>query len=296
MESSSLELIIRAREKDLGGFAVRRVLPFASHRMVGPFIFFDHMGPAEFPPGHGMDVRPHPHINLATVTYLFEGKIQHRDSLGSDQLIEPGAINWMTAGRGIVHSERTPDYERKHGFKINGIQLWVALPQEFEEVPPSFSHHPKSSLPEFQFGDAKVKLLLGVAFNQESPVPVHSDLFYADVRIPKGKSVTLSCQGREAALYVVEGTVEINGESVSQSEMAVGKIGTDFSVFAKDETRLMFLGGSPLGERFMFWNFVSSSKERLEEAKQLWLRGPSKENSRFWPVQGDDQEFIPLPK
>lgn len=286
-------MIIRAREKDLGGFSVRRVLPYASRRMVGPFIFFDHMGPAQFPPGKGMDVRPHPHVNLATVTYLFEGKIQHKDSLGSNQAIEPGAINWMTAGKGIVHSERTPDFERKQGMKINGIQLWVALPVEHEEIAPSFSHHPKETLPEFKIGSAEVKLLLGKAFGHESPVPVHSDLFYAEVKLSKGSSLNLSVEGRESAIYVVDGKAQVAGENVNATEMMVGD---DMVITALEDVRLMALGGSSVGERFIYWNFVSSSKERLEEAKREWSKFPQQSGARFQTIPGDDIEFIPLPE
>ncbi len=288
-------MIITARKRDLGGFSVRRILPYASHRMVGPFIFFDHMGPAVFSPGSGMDVRPHPHINLATVTYLFKGRIQHKDSLGSDQSIEPGAINWMTAGRGIVHSERTSDHDRKTGAEMDGIQLWVALPKEFEEIEPTFSHHPKSTLPEFKFEGSDVKLLLGEAFGHKSPVPVHSDLFYAELKIPKNTEINLATNGRDAAVYMVSGEIFIDEKKVSVNEMAIGKSKQDLRVIATKDTHLMFLGGSPVGERYIFWNFVSSSQERLEEAKRLWSQGPSKDNPRFHLIPGDDQEFIPLP-
>ncbi|MGZ5280448.1 MAG: pirin family protein, partial [Pseudobdellovibrionaceae bacterium] len=224
-------MIIKAREKDLGGFSVRRILPYATHRMVGPFIFFDHMGPAEFAPGEGMDVRPHPHINLATVTYLFEGKIRHRDSLGSDQLIEPGAINWMTAGRGIVHSERTPDDVRTAGGRMNGIQCWVALPEEFEEVNPSFHHHPARTLPEFTKDDVSFKLLLGKAFGHESPVRIHSKLFYIDVRIPKGSQFTLPHENQEAALYLIEGQLKAK-EQIEPTTMLVREKGESLTVEA----------------------------------------------------------------
>lgn len=295
--ASKIEMIISARERDLGGFTVRRILPFASHRMVGPFIFFDHMGPADFAPGHGMDVRPHPHLNLATVTYLFEGKIQHRDSLGSNQFIEPGAVNWMTAGRGIVHSERTPADERRRGARMNGIQLWVALPDEHEEIEPSFSHHPKETLPEFMVGPARLKLLLGRLFGRQSPVPVHSNLFYAEVRLEAGDRLDLPVEGREAAVYVVDGHIHITGEDVNSTEMAIGKDGEDLPIEALSSTRLMVIGGEPVGERIIYWNFVSSSAERMEEAKQLWAKGPgpTSENERFRPIPGDDREFIPLP-
>lgn len=295
--SSPIELIIRPRERDLGGFSVRRVLPFASHRMVGPFIFFDHMGPAEFQPGQGMDVRPHPHINLATVTYLFEGKIHHRDSLGSDQLIEPGAINWMTAGRGIVHSERTPDAERARGYRLHGIQLWVALPKEFEEVEPSFTHHPKETLPEFDWDGAKVKLLLGQAFGQQSPVPLHSDLFYAELKLSEESSAHLDFNGREAALYVVQGQIEFDGHKVNSAEMAVLRPGSHVQIRSlQKQTLLMVLGGSPMERRHIYWNFVSSSEERINEAKKLWSAFPQGSGPRFSPIRGDDQEFIPLPQ
>lgn len=293
--NSKIEMIIAAREKDLGGFSVRRVLPYATHRMVGPFIFFDHMGPAKFEPGKGMDVRPHPHINLATVTYLFEGRIQHKDSLGFDQAIEPGAINWMTAGKGIVHSERTPDFDRKEGIRINGIQLWVALPEEHEEIEPSFIHYPKNTLPEFRIEDATIKLLLGKAFKHRSPVKVHSDLFYAEIKIPKGGKFNFVVEGREAALYVVDGRINIEGQDVKAREMAIGKKDEDLLITAVEDTRFMALGGHPIGERFIYWNFVSSSKERLEEAKRQWANGPSADNPRFHLIPTDDKEFIPLP-
>jgi len=287
-------MIITAREKDLGGFSVRRILPYATHRMVGPFIFFDHMGPAEFAPGEGMDVRPHPHINLATVTYLFEGKIRHRDSLGSDQLIEPGAINWMTAGRGIVHSERTPDDFRRTGGRMNGIQCWVALPEEFEEVNPSFHHHPARTLPEFTKDDVSFKLLLGSAFGHESPVRVHSKLFYIDVRMPKGSKFTLPHENQEAALYLIEGRLKAK-EQIEPTTMLVREEGESLTVEALKESRLMVLGGQALGKRHIFWNFVSSSEQRLTDAKADWSRGPGISGSRFPQIPGDHAEFIPLP-
>ena len=235
-QSTQLEMLITARERDLGGFSVRRILPYASHRMVGPFIFFDHMGPAEFPPGQGMDVRPHPHINLATVTYLFDGKIQHRDSLGSNQSIEPGAINWMTAGRGIVHSERTPEAERKQGMKINGIQLWVALPEQFEEIEPTFVHYPKDILPEFKIKDIEVKLLLGSLFDRCSPVKVHSDLFYAEIKMKKGQQFELKVNGRESAVYVIDGKIRIDEQNIEPTAMAIAKKSIDLKIEATKET------------------------------------------------------------
>lgn len=293
---NKVELVISPREKDLGGFSVRRILPFAKHRMVGPFIFFDHMGPATFPPSQGMDVRPHPHIGLATVTYLFDGKIRHRDSLGSDQLIEPGAINWMTAGQGIVHSERTPDDLRKTGCKINGIQLWVALPVEHEDTAPSFIHHPKNTLPEFRMGEVEIKLLLGSILNHKSPVKIHSDLFYLEAIIPAGQKFELPSGGREAAAYVVDGKIKMDGHSIGCYSMAVGQKGSELLVEAIEDSKVMFLGGSSVGERHIFWNFVSSSKEKIEQAKKEWSQGPRLSSQRFQPIPSDHQEFIPLPE
>jgi redox-sensitive bicupin YhaK (pirin superfamily) len=285
---------ISARERDLGGFSVRRILPYATHRMVGPFIFFDHMGPAAFPPGEGMEVRPHPHIHLATVTYLFDGKIRHRDSLGSDQMIEPGAINWMTAGRGIVHSERTPEDLKRSGGKLNGIQCWVALPQEHEETNPSFHHHPSGTLPEFSADGVSFKLLLGNAFGHSSPVKVHSKLFYLDVRMPIGTSLVLPYQNQEAAFYLVEGQVETDAV-VEALTMVVRDPGQYLKIQAHQESRLMILGGENIGNRHIYWNFVSSSEAKIEEAKNDWAQGPGAIGSRFPKIPGDDSEFIPLP-
>lgn len=287
-------MIITARERDLGSFSVRRILPYATHRMVGPFIFFDHMGPAQFAPGETMDVRPHPHINLATVTYLFEGKIRHRDSLGSDQLIEPGAINWMTAGHGIVHSERTPDDMRRTGGRLNGIQCWVALPEEHEETNPSFRHHPANTLPEFSIEGVNCKLLLGKAYGHESPVRVHSKLFYLDVRMPKGAKLTLPHDHQEAALYLVEGQLQDGKDTIAALSMRVREENETLTVEALQDSRLMILGGDTLGKRFIFWNFVSSSEQKIEEAKAAWSKGPGA-SSRFPQIPDDHDEFIPLP-
>ena len=295
MKPEKVRLIIRAREKDLGGFSVRRVLPFVTQRMVGPFIFFDHMGPAEFAAGTGMSVRPHPHIHLATVTYLFEGKIHHRDSLGSDQLIEPGAINWMTAGRGIVHSERTPEELKKSGGRLNGIQCWVALPEEAEESAPSFFHHPSASLPEFTLDGVRLKLLLGSAFGKQSPVAVHSDLFYLDVSMPEGTQLLLPGDGREWAVYVVSGAIDA-GDELEPCSMAIVEVGEELLIEARQASRLMVLGGQSIGKRFIYWNFVSSSEANIEAAKSDWSRGPGAINSRFAKVPGDGEEFIPLPE
>jgi redox-sensitive bicupin YhaK (pirin superfamily) len=293
---SSIELKVTARERDLGGFQVRRLLPYATHRMVGPFIFFDHMGPALFPPGKGLEVRPHPHIGLATVTYLFEGAIHHRDSLGSDQWIQPGDINWMTAGHGIVHSERTPEELIPVETRMNGIQLWVALPEEHEEIAPSFVHHPKSTLPEFAVKDVKIKLLLGRAFDHASPVKVHSDLFYLQTIIPAGSKFTLPLVGaQEVAFYLVSGDVRCSNEEIQHSTMVIAKSGQTLEVEALTEAKLLWLGGSSVGERFIFWNFVASSEQKLESAKAAWANGPESK-TRFPPIPTDHKDFIPLPE
>jgi redox-sensitive bicupin YhaK (pirin superfamily) len=289
-----LETIISARSKDLGGFEVRRVLPHASHRMVGPFIFFDHMGPAQFQPGHGLDVRPHPHIHLATVTYLFEGAIRHRDSLGSDQLIEPGAINWMVAGRGIVHSERSPDPVRKLGGPLHGIQIWVALPRETENCTPHFEHVSADKLPLFSVESAHIRLLLGSAFGHVSPVTIQSDLFYMDVRLPKGTRLTLPAEGRDGGVYVVEGQLKVNNQTVEKGQMGVGHRADDLFIESLSESRAMLLGGTSLGPRFIDWNFISSRKENIDQARADWSMGPGSE--RFPQVPGDETEFIPLPE
>lgn len=291
-----VELVIPSREKDLGGFSIRRILPYATHRMVGPFIFFDHMGPAEFAPGNGMSVRPHPHIHLATVTYLYEGKIHHRDSLGSDQTIEPGAINWMTAGRGIVHSERSPEDLKKSGSRLHGIQCWVALPEASENIAPSFVHHPSATLPQFEIDGARLKLLLGSAFGKQSPVKTHSDLFYLEVFLKKAAKLNLPCDGREGAIYLVKGELKADDITLEPFSMAVGRVGEDLVVEAIEDSHFMLLGGKPVGKRFIYWNFVSSNEENIEAAKREWSPGPGEAGSRFPKIPGDDQEFIPLPE
>ncbi len=282
--------VIAPRLRDLGGFSVRRVLPAPKHRMVGPFIFFDHMGPADFDPGGGIDVRPHPHINLATVTYLFEGEIFHRDSLGSAQAIRPGAINWMTAGQGIVHSERTPPEVREAGHRLHGLQIWVALPRAAEEVAPSFHHHPADTLPVYSDAGVEVRVLVGSAFGVTSPVAIASPLSYVEAALAPGAVLPLAPAVPERAVYLVEGAVEIGGTRFDAGQMILLAPG-DRELRAGGACRLVVIAGEPLDEpRFIEWNFVSSSRERIEEAKRAWRE------RRFPLVPGDDKEFIPLPE
>jgi redox-sensitive bicupin YhaK (pirin superfamily) len=286
---SSVVTIIESRTRDLGGFSVGRVLPSARRRLVGPFIFFDHFGPVAFEPGQGMDVRPHPHINLATVTYLFEGEIVHRDSLGSLQAIRPGAINWMTAGSGIVHSERTGPELRKAGSRLHGLQLWVALPQAREEAEPDFRHYPAAGMPEMRMGDAQVRVLAGTAYGAASPVQTLSPLFYVEAMIPAGGELPLPEEHPERAAYVVEGAVRCGDERIESRHMAVFAPGPTPPLRAESAARVALVGGAPLdGERHIWWNFVSSSRDRVERAKRDWKEG------RFAPVPGET-EFIPLP-
>jgi redox-sensitive bicupin YhaK (pirin superfamily) len=290
-QEPALELVIEARVKDLGdGFRVRRLLPAAERRMVGPFIFFDHMGPVRMDPGRGLDVRPHPHINLATLTYLFEGEILHRDSLGTVQPIQPGALNWMTAGRGIVHSERSPDAARAAGVSLHGLQLWVALPRAQEEVAPSFQHYAAGDLPALERDGAHLRLIAGSAYGASSPVQVLSPLFYVDARLDPGADLALPEEHAQRAVYVVEGSVACDGAAHGPGQMLLFRERASAHLHAREPSRVMLLGGAGLdGERHVFWNFVSSSRERIERAKADWRE------KRFPKVPGDEVEFIPLP-
>jgi hypothetical protein len=282
-------LTLRPHEKDLGGgFVVRRSLPAAARQAVGPFLFFDHFGPITAQPGDQHDVRPHPHIGLATVTYLFEGAMQHADSTGAVQRIEPGAINWMTAGRGIVHSERTPADLAGRARRSHGLQLWAALPVADEEVAPSFAHTPAAAIPELEWGGAQVRLLIGSAFGEQSPVVVRSETLYLDIRLEAGDAFPLP-PAPERAVYVVEGTVELDGVAVPQHRMAVIGAGEEPLISALVSARAVLIGGEPLGHRHLWWNFVSSRKERIEQAADDWAAG------RF-PVVPGETEFIPLPE
>ncbi|MBQ5949897.1 pirin family protein [Massilia sp. ST3] len=283
--------LFKSHDKDLGGgFTVRRILPAAARQSVGPFLFFDHMGPVEAQPGSRHDVRPHPHIGLATVTYLFEGAIMHRDSLGTEQRIEPGAINWMTAGSGIVHSERTPDDLLDKPRRTHGLQLWAALPREHEEAPAAFSHTPASEIPEIRFEGGQVRVLVGSAFGHTSPVPTFSQTLYLDVQLDPGAEIVLDNLPEETAFYAPFGAIAIDGEEVGHNTMAMAEPGMAVRVSSQDGARFVVIGGAPLdGRRFIFWNFVSSSRDRIEQAARDW------EAQRFVPVPGDD-ERIPLPQ
>ena len=289
-QSGVVELLIEPKPKDLGAFDVRRALPSDERQRVGPFIFFDHMGPAELAVGAGMDVRPHPHIGIATVTYLFEGEILHRDSLGYIQPILPGAVNWMTAGSGIVHSERSPEALVNSVSKLHGIQTWLALPLETEETDPDFTHYPADLIPQLESEGVIIRLIAGSAFGLTSPVKVASETLYAAIEMPAGKRLTVPNDVEERAIYVVTGKVALGDTVVTEGTMAVVSRGAEATVSAIDTTRLMILGGAPLtGKRHLFWNFVSSRPERIESAKQDWKDG------RFGAVPGES-EFIPLPE
>jgi redox-sensitive bicupin YhaK (pirin superfamily) len=289
---TGLEAVIIPRAHDVGGFEVRRALPAKEKQMIGPFIFFDQMGPGEFLTGHGLDVRPHPHIGLATVTYLFDGSIMHRDSLGSQLSIVPGDVNWMTAGNGIAHSERTDTALRDRGNKLFGIQSWAALPKTSEEMPAAFVHHPAASLPVLDEPGIRLRLIAGDGWGLHSPVVTQWPLFYADVALSPGASLPLPDHHEERGAYVVEGTAEVAGVSFEAGRMLLFRAGDRLALVAGPHgARLLLLGGAVMdGPRFIFWNFVSSSQERIEQAKADWKAG------RFGKVAGDEREFIPLPE
>jgi len=288
---NAIDLTITPRTKDLGGFTVQRILPYAKRRMVGPFIFLDHFGPVEFAAGKGIDVRPHPHIGLATVTYLFEGKVFHRDTLGSAQAITPGDVNWMTAGSDIAHSERTSATEKAKPHGGHGLQSWVALPKEYEECSPEFHHHAAESLPEFMIRNARVRLIAGRAYGHEAPVKIYSPLFYAAVTMQPGDTFEMPQEYKERALYMIEGDVRIGNARIVARTMPVFTQDERIIIEAQAPSTFMLLGGEPLSEpRYIDWNFVSSSQERIEQAKEDWRA------QRFGKIPGDDKEFIPLPE
>jgi hypothetical protein len=285
-----IELVIDARRRDLGGFEVGRVLPYAQHRMVGPFVFFDHMGPIDFKPGipHSVDVRPHPHIGLSTVTYLFEGEITHRDSVGSEIAIHPGEVNWMTAGRGITYSERF-DKLRQSGGAMHGIQAWVGLPTADEETEPGFVHHGPADLPSYESDGLWARLIAGEAFGAKAKVKTHSPMFYVHWRLEAGAKAQLPAEYPERAAFVVEGEVEVDWQVLGPGQMAVFAPGEPVTFEARSAATVMLLGGEPIGPRFIEWNFVSSHKERIDQAKADWRAG------RMKLPDLDHDEFIPLP-
>ncbi len=287
----SPEAVLIPRAHDLGGFEVRRALPSRERQMVGPFVFFDQMGPGEFLTGHGLDVRPHPHIGLSTVTYLFDGSIMHRDSLGTQQPITPGDVNWMTAGRGIAHSERTGAALRTHSNRLFGIQSWVALPRDAEEAEPDFAHHAAAELPVLDDAGVRLRLIAGEGWGLRAPVATRSALFYADVQLAPGASVPLPDAHEERAAYVLDGEVEVAGDRFGPGRMLVFRAGDRLALRGGPAgARMLLLGGAVMdGPRHLFWNFVSSRPERIEQAKADWRAG------RFAPVPGDEKEFIPLP-
>lgn len=286
---SAIDSVLDASVNDLGGFSVRRLLPAGKKQAVGPFIFFDHMGPAPFPPGAAVDVRPHPHIGLSTVTYLFDGAVRHRDSLGVVQDILPGDVNWMTAGRGIVHSERSPEEARGTERTLHGIQLWAALPLEFEECDPSFRHHPGVTLPRFEENGARVTLVAGRAYGVASSVQTHGETLYSILEMAPGARIGVPEGYAERGVYVVDGNVAFDGEILAPARLALLKRNRGGTLTARSAARVLVIGGDPLdAHRHVWWNFVSSSRERLEEAKERWRL------ERFEPVPGET-ERIPLP-
>ena len=286
----AIETVIVPRARDLGSFEVRRALPSSQRQMVGPFIFFDQMGPSEFLLGSGMDVRPHPHIGLSTVTYLFDGEVMHRDSLGTSLPIRPGELNWMTAGRGIVHSERTPQALRAVGSKLFGIQSWVALSARDEETTPDFVHYDAGALPVLSDAGKTMRVIAGSILGAASPVRTSSPMFYADVVLRAGNSVPLDPDYDERAIYTVSGRIEISGDTFEPAQLLVFRAGDRITIRAQTDARFMMLGGEPMdGPRYIWWNFVSSRMDRIEQAKADWKA------ARFDTVPGDS-EFIPLPE
>ncbi|MBO9473620.1 pirin family protein [Shimia sp. R10_1] len=292
----SIETVIIPRARDLGGFSVRRALPAPRRQMVGPFIFFDEMGPAEFLTGQGIDVRPHPHIGLGTVTYLYRGEFEHRDSLGTHQMIYPGEVNWMVAGNGVTHSERTSEMTRQSPSSLFGIQTWIALPEDREDDPAMFEHHGKEALPFLEGEGKEVRLILGDAWGARAPVTMLSETFYADVVLQPAAKLPMPDNHEDRGLYVVEGAVEIAGDVFEPGQMMVFRPGDAITVTAGPQgARLMALGGATMnGPRYISWNFVSSSKEKIAAAKADWSAGDWA-HGRFQLPPGDTEEFIPLP-
>lgn len=290
-QCDAIDQVIVPRTVDLGDFAVRRALPSARTRMVGPFIFFDHFGPAEFRAGNGLDVRPHPHIGLATVTYLFDGEIMHRDSLGTAVAIRPGEVNWMTAGRGIVHSERTRPERRVDGEPIHGLQMWVALPAAKEEMEAGFAHHATAEFPVVNDNGKNVRVVVGSLYGAASPVPTVHETIFGDAHLKAGATLPLDADHEERAVYIVDGVLDISGDKFEAGRLLVFRPGDTVTITAATDTHFVIVGGAPMdGPRHIWWNFVSSRKERIEQAKAEWKAG------HFGKVPGDEIEFIPLPE
>lgn len=285
-----ITLVLMPKAKDIGAFEVKRALPSRQKQMIGPFIFFDQMGPTVFESEAAMDVRPHPHIGISTITWLFEGEIQHKDSLGFNLTIRPGEVNWMTAGSGIVHSERSPQSQRGVNARLGGIQAWVALPEDQQEIDPAFYHYSADQIPQFNEDGIKISLIVGEAFGQVSPVKTQSPTLYAEINLDANKTFVIGDVAGERGLYIYSGELEIAGNTYSEGSMLVLSEKVAVKINALSETKLMLLGGAALeGKRHLYWNFVSSSKERIEKAKDDWRNG------RFSKVAGDE-EFIPLPE
>lgn len=289
VECKAVELLIEPRDKDLGGFSVRRVLPTVQRRMVGPWIFFDHMGPADFAAGDGINVRPHPHVNLATVTYLFEGEILHRDSVGSYQPIRPGDVNLMVAGKGITHSERERPEITAAAHRLNGLQLWLALPEADEEIDPAFYHYPSADIPRVEIDGVPIRVIMGSAYGATSPVKVYADTLYVEAHLKAGQTIKVP-DAQERAVYVAEGELTAGATSVPEYAMAVFSDAPGIELTATRDSRIAIVGGEHLGKRYIEWNFVSSRRERIEQAKADWKA------QTFPKVEGDDNEFIPLPE
>lgn len=288
---SNIQLIIEERAADIGNFLVGRLLPFREKRMVGPFIFIDHMGPAKMSERENLDVQPHPHIGLSTLTFLFEGAIMHRDSIGNEIEIKPGEVNWMTAGKGIVHSERTPEYLRHSEKHMHGLQIWVALPKELENMEPNFAHVDKDHIPYWMNGDVSYQLIAGEAFGRRSPVPVYSKLYMLEIKSSTRQTINIGHElYGESGLYILEGSVENEGNRYEPKQILVAKESTLCSFTMEANTTVYLFGGEPLPEqRFIDWNFVSSSKETLAAARQNWI------DQKFPKIKGDDIEFVPYP-
>lgn len=291
---SNVQLIIEERAANIGNFMVGRLLPFRQKRSVGPFVFIDHMGPADMKADENLDIGPHPHIGLSTLTYLFSGAIHHRDSLGSDIVIEPGAVNWMTAGKGVVHSERTPQFLRGNDKHLHGLQIWVALPKELENMPPTFTHIEEKSIPEWEIDNANIKLIAGEAFGKKSPVPVYSPLYFLEIKNKEEATIDIGAHlFGESALYILEGNVEADGYKYEPKHILIAKDSQLCSFKMAENSTVYIFGGEPFEEkRFIFWNFISSSMETIEKAKKAWQ---DQDYSVFPKIPNDSDTFVPLP-